>query len=56
MSKLSDLPEVLTQALGVGAAAAPIVYDAYMQWKDKMRLAEQNHLYFYYGVQKKVTK
>lgn len=52
LSKFSDLPDVLSQALGIGAAVAPIVYDAYSQWKDKNRQAEQNLLYFYYRVQK----
>jgi hypothetical protein len=52
LTRFSDLPHVLTQALGIGAAAAPIVFDAYSQWKDKNRQAEQNLLYFYYRVQK----
>jgi hypothetical protein len=48
MSQLSAVPEVVTQALGVGAAAGLVGYDAYKEWQKQKQATERNQLYFYY--------
>lgn len=55
MSKLSSLPDLVSQALGVSLAVAPLVYDANREWKEKQLKAEQNHLFFYYRVKKELS-
>jgi hypothetical protein len=55
MSQLSSLPDLVSQALGVSLAVAPLVYDATREWKEKQLKAEQNHLFFYYRVKKELS-
>lgn len=56
MSQLSSLPDLVSQALGVSLAAAPLVYDASKEWKDKKLKSEQNHLFFYYRARKELSE
>lgn len=48
MSQLSAVPQVVTQALGVGATAGLVAYDAYKEWQKQKQSTERNQLYFYY--------
>jgi hypothetical protein len=48
MSHLSAVPDVVSQALGIGVASGVIAYDAYKEWQKGRQTAEQNQLYFYY--------
>jgi hypothetical protein len=48
LSSLSHLPDAIANSLGLGAAAAPIVFDAYTKWKEKNQQAERNLLYFWF--------
>lgn len=48
MSQLSAVPQVVTQALGVGATAGLVAYDAYKEWQKQKPSTERNQLYFYY--------
>jgi hypothetical protein len=48
MSHWSDIPGVVAQAIGVGAASALVAFDAYKDWQEQHQTTEQNQLYFYY--------
>jgi hypothetical protein len=48
MSKLSSLPDIASQAFGLGAASGLLAYDAYKDWLNDKRKIEDNQLYFYY--------
>jgi hypothetical protein len=48
MSQLSALPDLASQAFGIGGAAGLVAYDAYKEWRTEQQNIEQNHLYFYY--------
>ena len=54
ISKLSSLPEALTLSIGAGAAASGIISDAYKAWSEKNLVVQQNAMYFYYCVDKKL--
>ncbi len=56
ISQFSTLPNELAASLGVGIASAAIIYEAYDEWMKKKISTEQNLLYFYYGVDKKLNK
>ncbi|MBL8078762.1 MAG: hypothetical protein JNM55_12420 [Anaerolineales bacterium] len=56
IAQLSSLSKELAASLGIGIASASIFYDAYEEWLKKKQAAEQNKLYFYYGVQEKLKK
>ncbi len=48
MSKLSDLPDIASQAFGLASASGLLAYDAYKDWLNDRRKIEENQLYFYY--------
>jgi hypothetical protein len=56
VSRLSDLPDLVSQGLGVSLAAAPLIYDATKEWKEKQLKTEQNHLFFYYRARKELSE
>jgi hypothetical protein len=56
ISQFSSLPDELAASLGVGIASASIIYEAYDEWAKKKQDTEQNLLYFYYGVGKRLNK
>ena len=56
ISQFSSLPKELAASLGVGIASASIIYEAYDEWAKKKQATEQNLLYFYYGVSKRLNK
>ncbi len=56
MSQLSSLPDEVALSLGIGISSAAIVFDAYKDWKQKKQAIEQNHLFFYYQAQKRLSK
>lgn len=56
ISQFSSLPKELAASLGVGIASASIIYEAYEEWAKKKQATEQNLLYFYYGVNKRLKK
>ena len=56
ISQFSSLPEELTASLGLGIGSASLLYEAYEEWKKNKKSAEQNNLYFYYGVGERLKK
>jgi hypothetical protein len=56
ISQFSSLPKELAASLGFGVAAASLLYEAYEEWARKNQITEQNQLYFYYGVGKRLNK
>jgi len=56
ISQFSSLPKELAASLGVGIASASIIYEAYDEWAKKKHATEENLLYFYYGVDKRLSK
>lgn len=55
MSQFSSLPDIVSQAFGVGLSSATIAYDAYREWRDKQREIERNGLFFYYRAGKALS-
>jgi hypothetical protein len=56
LSRLSDLPDVLSQALGALASGGLLTYDAYRDWKQKHETIEQKQLYFYYSAERRLAR
>jgi hypothetical protein len=56
ISKLSSLPNEIALSLGIGISSAAIVYDAYREWRQKERVIERNHLFFYYKARKRLSR
>jgi len=56
ISTFSGLPEALTLSIGASAAASTVIFDAYKAWNEKNLHVQQNAMYFYYRVAKKLEK
>ncbi len=56
ISQISSLPNEIAASLGIGVASASLIYEAYDEWAKKKQTTEQNLLYFYYGVDKRLGK
>jgi hypothetical protein len=56
LSQIPNLPNQIVGALGIGAGAATLVYNAYKEWSDKQNSIERTGLYFYYQSNRKLTK
>jgi hypothetical protein len=56
ISQFSSLPKELATSLGVGIASASLIYEAYEEWAKKNKVTEQNQLYFYHSVGKRLKK
>jgi len=54
ISRFSSLPDEIALSLGIGVASASIIYEAYDEWINKKKAAEQNLLYFYYQTNKRL--
>jgi len=55
ISQFPSLPKELATSLSIGLASAYLFYDAYDEWAKKNQSIEQNKLYFYYGVKKRLS-
>jgi hypothetical protein len=56
ISTFSGLPEAISISLGAGIAVSTIIFDAFTAWTEKNRLIQQNTMYFFYSVAKKLKK
>jgi len=56
ISQLSSLPSDIAFSLGIGIPSLAIVYDAYREWRQKGRMIERNHLFFYYKARKRLSR
>ena len=54
ISTFSGLPQALTLSIGASTAAGIVIYDAYKAWSEKNLHVQQNAMYFYYCVAKKL--
>jgi hypothetical protein len=52
LSSVSELPEVVSQALSLVAGSATLALDAAREWREETELAERNQLFFYYRLGK----